>query len=191
MKGISKTAVIVLLSVLMTILVVSIFPGNSASSHPAQADELGGVTGSSLFPPVLDGRRGYTTSVTYSSAVYVAGFGSAQIMLNSIVTGTQTITVTPQFSLQDLPCASVTQWFTSTTYQYYQPYSIATSSTTLTETIGAWQGTPITELFNVSGSTVGSREISTKGQCMRVMLTFSKAGQSYTPTLVIRALNRN
>jgi hypothetical protein len=191
MKGISKTAVIILLSVLMTILVVSILPGNSASSHPAQADGLGGVTGSSLFPPVLDGRRGYTTSVTYSSAVYVAGFGSVQIMLNSIVTGTQTITVTPQFSLQDLPCASVSQWFTATTYMYYQPYSVATNSNTVTETVGPWTAAPVNDEFALTRSGVVQREISAQGQCLRVVLSFSKPGQTYTPTVVIRALNRN
>jgi hypothetical protein len=107
------------------------------------------------------------------------------------VTGSQIITVTPQFSLQDVGCSAVTQWFTPTTYMNYQPYSVSSNSNTITETVGPWQAAPVVEQFTVTGSNVAQREVSAGGTCFRAKIEFSNAGQSYTPTLVIRALNRN
>jgi hypothetical protein len=182
----------VVATVIMILLAASLMPGSDATAVlSARADGLGGVIVSNVYPPLLSGTTRYTTSQVTSLTANTASYGSVQIMLRNVVTGSQTITVTPQFSLQDVPCASVSQWFTATTYQYYQPYSIATSSTTLTETIGAWQATSIAEIFTVVGSNTAAREIGIQGQCMRVHLSFSNPGQAYTPTLVIRALNRN
>jgi hypothetical protein len=191
MKNLLKSTLTALLVMVVLALVVAIAPGRSPDVASVQASGLNNLISSNVYPPLLTGTTRYTTSQVTSPAVSIASYGDVQIMLKSVVTGSQTITVIPQFSLQDVSCASVTQWFTSTTYQSYQPYSIASNGTTITETVGAWQGTPVDEIFNVSGSNVGSREISTKGQCMRVLLKFSNAGQSYTPTLVIRAVNRN
>ena len=192
MNSKANTILLTVLVALVGVLVFSGFTLGAGQAIPAaQADSLGGIIGSNLYAPVLDGRRGYTTSVTYSSAVGMAGFGSVQIMLNSVVTGSQTITVTPQFSMQDLPCASVSQWFSSTTYMPYQPYSIVSSATTVTESVGAWTTTPVIDQFSVTRSGVAQREVSAQGQCLRVRLEFSNAGQVYTPTVAVRALNRN
>jgi hypothetical protein len=191
MNNLLKTTLTALALVGAIILGSQLAPGSVPTVPPARADGLGGVIGEANFAPLLDGTRRYTTSLSYSNPVDLKGFGSVQIMLNAVVTGSQTITVTPQFSLQPVACSAVTQWFTATTYLYYQPYSIATSSTTLTETIGAWQATPIIDLFTVTGSRTVGREISIQGQCLRVQLQFSNSGQAYTPTIVVRALDRN
>lgn len=192
MNNKTNTVLLAVLVTLVGLMALGGLTGGPSSMVPtARADALGGIVGSNLYAPVLDGRHGYTTSVTYSSAVGMAGFGSVQIMLNSVVTGSQTITVTPQFSMQDLPCASVTQWFSSTTYLPYQPYAIVSSATTVTESVGAWMTTPVIDQFSVTQSGVAQREVSAQGQCLRVRLEFSNAGQVYTPTVAVRALNRN
>lgn len=184
------------LSAAMTIVLVMAISAMGAVANqamavkPASADGMGGILGESQYAPLLTGTVRYTSSLAYSPAASVQGWGSVQIMLSSVVTATQIVTVTPQFSLQGVACSAITQWFTATKYLYYQPYSIATSSTTITETIGAWQATPVIEQFVQTGSGANSREISIGGQCMRVQLQFSNPGQSYTPTLVIRALDR-
>ncbi|CAG0933608.1 hypothetical protein TFLX_03129 [Thermoflexales bacterium] len=191
MRNLSKTFATVLFAVAMTLLSVSILQGDKPTVVlPAKADGLGGVINESLYAPLLSGQR-YTTSLTYSNPADVSGFGSVQIMLSAVVTGSQVITLTPQFTLQGVACAAVTQWYSATSYIYYQPYSISTSSTTITETVGAWQETPVIEQFSLTGSGSKAREISIQGRCMRVQLAFSSSGQSYTPTVVIRALDRN
>jgi hypothetical protein len=162
-----------------------------APADRALADGLGGILGQQKFTPLIAGTTRYTTSVIYSSAAYVGNYGSVQIMAANTVTGSQVITVTPQFSLQDVTCSNVTQWYSATSYLPYQPYSIVSSATTVTETVGAWSTTPVVEQFTVAGSNVGQREVSATGTCFRAMVQFGNAGQSYTPTLVIRALNRN
>jgi hypothetical protein len=190
-----QTALSATMTVALLIAVAALLsmanPTASIQTASAEGGPIGGVINENQYAPLLAGTTRYTTSLVYSPPAVTKGFGSVQIMLNSIVTGSQTITVTPQFSLQGTACPSVTQWFSATTYLYYQPYSIATSSTTLTETIGAWQATPLIEQFVLTGPGTKGREVSIQGQCMRLQLQFSNPGQSYTPTLVIRALNRN
>lgn len=157
----------------------------------ASADSLGGIINQQKYPALLAGTQAYTTTPKYSSAVYVDGWGSVNVMVANVVTGSQTITVTPQFSLQDAACTSVTQWFTATSYMAYQPYSVSSNSNTITETVGPWQMTPVVEQFTVTGSNVAQREFSVPGTCMRVRLEFSNAGQTYTPTVIIRTIDRN
>jgi hypothetical protein len=191
MNNLLKSTLTALVVIVLLLAIVALLPGRAPAIETAQASGLNGIIGSSVYPPLLNGTTRYTASLVTSPAVSIASFGEVQIMLKSVVTGTQTITVTPQFSVQDIACASVTQWFTSTTYMPYQAYSIVSSATTVTESVGAWTTTPLLDQFSVSGPNVAAREISVQGQCMRVQLAFSNAGQSYTPTLTIRALNRN
>jgi hypothetical protein len=218
MKNSLKSFLTALLVMVVLVLVVAIAPGRAPDVASVQASGLpsdqGGLINASVYPPLLTGATRYTTSLVTSPAVSIASYGDVQIMLSNVVTGSQTVTVTPQFSLQNLACASVTQWFTATTPTTYQPATMGTISSTVTITSGlAVSGTLITtntttitatmlsagtpvsvalpDVFAVTGSGADAREINVQGQCLRVQLAFSNAGQSYTPTLTIRALNRN
>ena len=185
-KSILSTVTVAVMALIAVMALVAV--GNPQS---ASADTPGGILVQQKFAPLLSGTVAYTTSPKYSATAYVAQYGSVNVMVADVVTGSQTITVTPQFSLQDAPCGSVTQWFTATDYVNYQPYSVSTSSTLVTETLGAWQALPMVARFTIMGSNVGEREFSAQGTCMRVKIDFSDTNQSYTPTVIIRALNRN
>lgn len=150
-----------------------------------------GLAGRGNVETLLGGTTGYTTAVIYSGAIDARAWGSVQVMAAAQMTSTYTLTVTPQFSLQNLPCGSVTQWFTSTSYLPYQPYSVSSNSNTITETVGAWTYMAVNDAFTVSGSNVGMREVPGNGVCFRAMVEFSAPGKTYTPTLLFRGTNRN
>jgi hypothetical protein len=247
MNNLLKSTLTALVVIVLLLAIVALLPGRAPAIETAQASGLNGLTGSSVYPPLLNGTTRYTTSLVTSPAVSIASFGEVQIMLSNVVTGSQTVTVTPQFSLQNLACANVTQWFTATSLSTYQPSAmgtitstanitsalnvasstisntavvtsglaisgtlITTNTTTITVTLtggtlytttngvtltmlsaGAPSLIALPETFSITGSGSDAREISVQGQCLRVQLEFSNAGQSYTPTLTIRALNRN
>lgn len=157
---------------------------------PAQAEGIpGGIVGGGVPLTMMNGTRGYTTALNYSDPIETKFYGSVQVAV--AIVGTGSVTVTPQFSLQEPPCSKATLWFTSTKYVPYQPYSISTSSTTITETIGAWENVAVPDRFNVSANNVGFMETSGSGTCFRVRLQYSSAGSTFTPTVIGRALNRN
>jgi hypothetical protein len=185
-KQIVTNAISIALAVLLVFGAMSWVNGVPST----RAQEIpGGIIGGGQPITLMNGTRGYTTSINYSSPLEAKFYGSIQVAV--AIVGTGVVTVTPQFSLQEPPCSQATQWFTSTTYIPYQPYSIATSSTTLTETIGAWEKVAVKDKFSVSAGNVGFIETAGSGTCFRVMLTYSAAGSTFTPTVIGRPLNRN
>lgn len=213
---------IAVVAVLAMLTAVSVAVNTAA---PAQADgsPSGGITGASNAVTVLDGTTAYTVGVN-SDAFEARYYGSMQVMAAVDMTGTQTITVTPQFSLQNLPCGQVTQWFNATSYVSYQPAAAttvtATEPATATETIATGlevSGTLVTtttnwitttnwftsslapgdltraalsDLFTLTGSGTAQREVDSGGLCFRASLTWSNSGETYTPTIVVRGVNR-
>lgn len=180
-----------LLAVIMLVGLVGLSLTLQDTGAPvAEAQTIpGGIVGGGQPATLLNGTQGYTTAVNYSAALDTKFYGSVQVAVG--IVGTDTITVTPQFALQDINCANATQWFTSSQYMPYQPYSIVSSATTVTESVGAWTTTSVTDQFSVVGGNVGSREMAGNGICFRVMLSKVAAGSRYTPTVIARPLNRN
>jgi hypothetical protein len=184
MRTLRVTVSVLVVAVVLLGLTVAL-----ATSQPARADEGGGITGVSNAVTVLDGATAYTTSVN-SDAFDARYYGSVQVMAVADVTGTQTMTVTPQFSLENVSCSRAAQWFTSTSYIAYQPYSVLTYSGSVTLTLGTPTAVTLPDWFAITGAGVAGREVSNGGLCFRAAVTFSDEGQTYTPTIVVRGLNR-
>jgi hypothetical protein len=157
----------------------------------AQADLGSGLSGKALAPQTLESGSRYTVTSRFTPSAYVGDYGAVQIMAANSVTASQVLTITPQFSIQDGLCTASTLWFTSTSYLPYQPYSIVSNQTTVTESVGNFNTAPLSDQFTATGSDIVGREVSVQGRCLRLKLDWSNPGQAYTPTILIRALNRN
>lgn len=191
LKAVSVLAVCAALA----LFVVSVMPIGSA-----QADAGGGLVNKSYVTTLSTGVSYTTTGNTGLSTLNVFDYGAVQIHVQNAVTGTQVLTVTPQFSNQPTPlsCSAVTSWYTATEYTIYPAYTVTsqvvTSTGTLTATTststGALTTSAVNAQFTVSGSDVAAREVAITGRCFRVKLDFSAAGQVYTPTVYVRPINR-
>lgn len=118
------------------------------------------------------------TVTTDLGAVYAADYGSAQIDLTLDVTGSQQVTLVPQFSNQPVACASVTQWFTATDYL---------AGVVATNTTGY---TAVTPSIAVTGDASAGREVTVYGRCMRVRLVPTNVNEVFTPTIYVRLIDR-
>jgi len=90
-------------------------------ARPASADSIISYSTRQLE----DGATGYTTT-QYSDAVLVQDFGHVRFQGKAAVSGTGTMTVTPQFSLEPLGCGSVTAWFSGTAFAVTAGYYTGT-----------------------------------------------------------------
>lgn len=192
MKTFLKSTLSILIAVAVALVINAAIVDTSARTPVAMADGLGGIFGQNLFPAVRSGLTSYTTTTAYSDPINVQYYGSVQIAVSNATTSTGLLTITPQFNaLQSAACAFTTGWYTATHYMDYQPYSVASNGTTITETVGAWTATPVLEQLGITGANSVAREISAQGSCVRLMFTWSLSGTPYTPTANIRGINRN
>jgi hypothetical protein len=150
---------------------------------PVNADPGDGLITKSVAQTLAAGATAYTTTNnTALNTFNIANYGAVQIHVANVVTSTQVLTVVPQFSNAPLSasgsCSSVASWFTATTPLVY-------AASNITPTLGV-----VDTSFTVTASGVAGREVPVLGQCFRIKLDFSAAGQSYTPTVYIRAVNR-
>ena len=136
---------------------------------------------------------------TYSDGVLVGYYGVVQIQAVGVMTYTDAMTITPQFSNQPVGCTSVTSptgWFDAETYVPYVNQSrvvIAsgweTVSVTSTVTSGVMTYSVLTHTFSVPVTTTVAkgREVPVLGRCFRVRM---EGPPIFTPTVFIRLVNR-
>ncbi len=174
MKHIKQLSVLALCAALV-LLSVSLLPQGTA-----QADRGGGLVSKPAPTTLASGATSYTSAVNTSlTPLNVFDYGSIQIHATVDVTGSQVITVVPQFSNQpSVNCAVATNWFTATV-----PLVFATSNVTPTTSF-------VNESFTITGDGSAAREVPTQGRCFRLQLNFDSAGQVYTPTVYVRPVNR-
>lgn len=120
---------------------------------------------------LMDGATAYTTTAT-TDAIYTAYYGEMTVYVSNIVSGTSTVTVTPQIALQPVACASVTEWTTATVS--------AVSSTPTYDTAEVQ--------FAIAGDDSVVVSLPTQGRCTRLRLDLS-ASDTYTPTAYVRLVN--
>ena len=128
----------------------------------------------------------YTTSQTASTAgVDVGLFGSVEIQTLATVTGTGTVTVTPQFSNQPVACAAVTSWVSAFDEQIIPASSrtttvAANSGGTITTTgnliTTTGTVTTVTALTHTTTSTI----VDTSGTLARQTLSLVTSGSVVT-----------
>jgi hypothetical protein len=149
----------------------------SLASPPAAADSGGGII-SNTQPVTISAGSPYTVATVNTIGMLVYGYGSVQIQASIDVTDAQAVTVTPQFSnVPALSCSSVTRWFDAKVYAAYPTGSSL-----------AWGG--VVEQLVFAGDGNDGLEIPALGRCFRLQLTFDSVGQTFTPTLYLRTLNR-
>lgn len=188
---------------LTTVLIVVLALLLSASlpmllqARPADASTVIGYQSVTM----LDGTTAYTTT-TYSSAYLVGGFGEVVLQIHDDVSGTNTITVTPQFSTEGVACSSVTDWVDASTSLAYADaasnsatITVSTLNTnTLTTTVASLSGgTTLTygsvDIYTtITGDDAAMLSVDTAGRCMRVKLT---TATTFTPTVYAWMVNRN
>lgn len=152
-----------------------------------------------------------STNAANSTALDVGTYGSIQIQGAFVVSTTSYVTLTPQFSNQPVPCTSVTHWFTATDHGLYTARTDTAATTTsivvVTTTNAITSTTATTTTTTTAAPTLASTtiqwtstlyagsnditayEVPVMGRCFRVSI--GGAGPYYTPTVYIRALNRN
>lgn len=175
-----------------------ILAGAALQPGTAQADPGGGFVTKANPIVVAAGATGYTATTNLSlTTVNVFDYGAVQIQAGQVVTGAQVLTVIPQFSnAPTLNCGSATSWFTATQYQIYPAYTVAsqvvteTGALTTSTSTGSLTTGSVDLSFTVTGSEVVGREIPVSGRCLRLKLSFSAAGNTYTPTIYVRPVNR-
>lgn len=164
----SMTAVVIAL-----VLLSVIFVGMNATKT-AEAS----TTRSWYWTTFEAGATGYTSSRN-TIARRVANFSEIEVHASSDVSGTGTMTVTPQFSNQASTCAAITRWFTAEERLVFQ--SAAVTDTILNKYV---------ELSLVlTNDTERGMELGVRGACMRFVIA-SSTGR-FTPTLRIRMVNED
>ena len=171
----------------------------------AAADPAGGILSRSTARTLAAGATGYTsTTNTALSTLNVGAYGSLEIQVaNVVVTQSMVLTVVPQFSNEPPnattgSCSAVTGWFTATEYVPYVAYTVSSQTVTATGILtsvtsvstGSLTSSNVNDSFTVTGSQIAAREIPIQGQCFRLKLALDTAGATYTPTIYVRAVNR-
>lgn len=141
---------------------------------------------------MLDGATAYTTT-TYTSAYLVGVYGEVALQINDDVSGTNTITVTPQFSMESV-CSSATDWVDAAVTAVYPAETASvtvstlntnTLTTTLTTT-NALTFDTVDVQFTVTGDDAETVRLAVSGNCMRVKL---ETATTFTPTLYAWLVN--
>lgn len=148
----------------------------ATSNVAASGEQGGGITG---WNGIFTVGGSVLADTAFVGAIYSADYGSAQIDLTIDVTGSQQITLIPQYSNQPVVCTSVTQWFTATDYVY--------TTAQLTNTV---QSAALVPSFSQSGDGTVGREVSVYGRCLRFKLVTDSVGQVFTPTIYVRLVDR-
>jgi len=195
----SLLAVALVVFVALGVMALVLGPVGSVSADPD-----GGIVSKSTARTLAAGATAYTTTGNVSlSTLNVGAYGSLQIQVADVVTDSAVLTVVPQFSNEPAnattgSCSAVTGWFTATEYVPYVAYTVSSQTVTATGILTSATSVSTGSMtegnnalsFTVTGSQIAGREIPIQGQCFRLKLNYSAAGQTYTPTIYIRAVNR-
>ncbi len=181
-----KLVVVIMLAVTLMAVIAALWP-----STVATADSAGGII-RWKSQTVLSGTQSYMAtdpvSTFETSAVYVGDYGALQYQIavdvpDDEILGPRIITWTPQFSIQPVGnCDAATAWFDGTVYQaygdgaYYAPV------------VYAWEQSPMSA--RTSGSEIIGFEAATVGACARLKFVIESTGDTFTPTVYLRMLNR-
>ena len=159
-------------------------------SAPIPADAAAVMSYQSLT--LIDGSTAYTTTA-YTPGYLSGGYGQITLQVNNDVSGTNTITITPQFANDLLACtASDKDWADATVSGVFVGGSTVTVSTlntnTLTTTIttspAAFGVHLVYKTLTGDGATLVN--FPTQGRCFRVKLT---TATTFTPTVYARMEN--
>lgn len=121
---------------------------------------------------VMDGTTVYTTTSTTSDPAFSAYYGELTAYVSNTISGTGTITVTPQISLQPVACASATEWTTATVSNVSSTPSYDTANVQ----------------FTVGAGASAAVSFPAQGRCTRLRIQLASSTQ-YTPTAYIRMVN--
>jgi|GEM_PF-1666036 hypothetical protein len=169
---------------LLVILLLLAVAYLAVPSAPTPADAAAVTSYQSLT--LLDGSTAYTTT-TYTPAYLSGGYGQITLQVNNDVSGTNTITITPQFANDLLACsANNKDWADATVSGVFAGVSTVTVSTTTTITTSpvAFGVLPVYQTLTGDGATLVG--FPTQGRCFRVKLTTST---TFTPTVYARMEN--
>jgi hypothetical protein len=175
MKAIRNSAISIGLALIVLVALFTLI-GASPSG--------GGVVGHK-YQVMTFASTSYTSSQTASAAgVDVGLFGSVEIQTLATVTGTGTVTVTPQFSNQPVVCSAVTSWVSAFDEQIIPASSrtatvASTSGGTITTTGFVTTTGAITVTNNITNATT-STTVDTSGTLARQTLSLITSGSVVT-----------
>ncbi len=183
-----NTIVSLLTAVVLVLVLATVLPLAAGQPVPAALADGTGIIKPVKLQTLANGTIGYSVtspiSSLYSSTAYVGDFGAVQFQIAASVTGSQVITWTPQFSIQPITgnCNNSTAWFDAVSYTSYA------TATYYAPVVYWW------EQIVFSAKTVGTQQIGfeamTVGQCARLRYEIDAAEVTITPTIYLRALNR-
>lgn len=148
----------------LSFTLVSLLP-----SHPADASSVMGYQ----TVVVEDGTVAYTTT-TYSSGYMVGSFGEVVLQVESDISQTRTLTVTPQFSNDARGCGSAVYWVDGAIVQTYGTSSLSYGSVAVRAVV-AGDGDKVIRF-------------PTMGRCMRVRMEISSTAV-FTPAVFAWMVN--
>lgn len=126
---------------------------------------------------LMDGTDAYTTTA-YTGAYLTSAFGEIVLQVESDISGTATLTVTPQFAINQTACGSMAagDWVDASITGVF-----VTGATTTT---AALQQIAVRDTLAGDGDAL--LRFPTMGRCFRVKL---EAGSTYTPELYAWMVN--
>lgn len=131
---------------------------------------------------LMDGTTSYTETAT-SSTYSVNSYDKVYLQVHSVITGSGTITVTPQFSSDYGACSAARYWATAMEYVIAQNPAVTDAVSMATDA----ESYAFTVTAGAAGG--GVREIPIQGYCMRATVEFSAAPEVFTPTLMFRLVD--
>jgi hypothetical protein len=170
---------------------------------------LGVLAFTSFAPPVVDastvigyqtvtledGTDVYTTT-TYTLGYLAGSFGEVVLQIHSDISGTETMTVTPQFSSEGVGCRAITNWADATIAGVVntlgaQTVTVSTLNTnTLTTTVGTAASAAVYSVVDVVVTLAGDDStllrFNSLGKCMRVKM---ESATTFTPTMYAWMVN--
>ena len=177
---------------LAVLLVLTLVWGLQMRGPVAAETVVGGQTA-----VLLDGNTAYTAT-KYTAGYLTSSFGEIVLQVESDISGTATLTVTPQFAINQTACGSMAagDWvdaaivgvFPSTGATSVTASTISTNTITTTVTAGALAVayTQVPVLVTLAGDGDALLRFPTMGRCFRVKLT---AATTYTPALYAWMVN--
>lgn len=165
------------IAVVSSLLLLAVVFGLLISSAPGEA-EASGTISYWYWSTLEGGTTSYISGTHYTSERFVGNYGGIELQVKQ--TGATTVTIAPQFSIENPSgCSSVTDWYEPTeTFRMFVPvsptYQLASTDIGLS--------------FTASENTVYFKEFDTLGLCFRVKVT--SVISTYTPTIYMRMLNQ-
>lgn len=176
---------------LALIVVVVLLMGLRDRPDLARAEAITYYATSTFF----GGGTGYTATAT-SAGVDVAPYGTVQLQVHKVVSGTGVYTVTPQFSVEPGSCANARYWYTATEYRvvesltnYADEVTMTTGTVRITQTVtpALLEISRSHQFVVASGDSDVAQVLPVYGSCMRVIVASSSS--RFTPTVYVRAVD--